>query len=724
MNTTIRYLLTAACLTPCLLIRDSSAAVNYTGDVPQAGTGFGTITLDQDTDDIPDFIDDQGNNVFDFLADPDDPLGGTPDDPATTEIDESAGLAWDDPDIWVDYETEQHLAVGPKHEGSLVINGGSALRYQSVTIGGGNINTQAGISSEFEVTTTLGLKRAGGGVMQVSGFGSIFNNDPSLIAGEFVAALDEWERAPGTAINYNLWETPDPSKRLFKGWDIDVGINGRGILTVDSGGVVQCRDAISVGFGPYGDGLVRIDGTGSTLTCRGVTTGTSSAVKSATRASSIGTYGSGIMEVTAGGSAYFGNGLAVGGLIIDSFPSTFHPFGSGQLTITGAGSQVTVQAHVVTASKFNGYALVAGDFGTDHRIANTQGTGIIKVTDGGTLTVIPEPGGTESSPTQTFDANLGIGPQGELHLQNGAVRVQNRFENAGYVRGEGTITAAVWANHLGGRIEIPRESTLTMNATSNMTWNALGGADIGNGGIDFYLGNAGSMVIRGSLYATSNGQAVDGQSASLAIFRNFRSVQWSTDPTPVIDINLPGQVVFDGGTFESIAYQNHGVTAFVGGDNVVFGTFINAEPIDYDPDTENTLMLGGQVTVSGKGTSVTFVGEVSNRSTFVIGPAACTVVFAKGFTNTSTGTIQVSTLCPSPSAVLDVGEDVRLNGGTMHLDKIARADQQVGSEFVLVAAKRIEGKFDQIKLPKLEHGLTWEVDYRESELVAKIASDI
>ena len=447
----------------------SFAAVNTGGDVPQAGTGFGTITTDLNGDNIADTIDDQGNNVFDFLADPDDPDGG------------AGGLAWDDPLIWVDYETDQNILVGEVGSGSLEINGGSALRYQHLVLGGASettfqgtnrfngarldLQTGATSTADFDFTNAIGannLPTAGVGVMTVTGFGSTFNNAPSVIPGEFATALIFAEYDPfGNGGN----PTPDSSSRPLAGgntagggYDVHVGLLGSGVLNVDSGGAVQIQDALFVGLGDSASGTVTVDGFGSSITAYGRNIFNSmNADSSGTLdfSSIIGGHGNGSLNISNGGRVDMFNGASLGAANSTSNLGGTST-GSGAVLVEGTGSVWNVYAsRAIRDPSLNTdseIALAVGELRdrTDMFPSEALGSGIVEIQTGARVNV------TFSDNYQSTAANnskMVVGFNGKVVMAGGTLSVEDALINDGNFQGYGQVDAGSVSNSTLGSID-------------------------------------------------------------------------------------------------------------------------------------------------------------------------------------------------------------------------------------------------------------------------------
>ena len=150
----------------------------------------------------------------------------------------------DDDNVLID-----EIVVGETAFGTLLISGESALRDGHLTIGASGLRTGG---------TFI---RAGTGVVRITGFGSLYNNDPTIIP-------------PGLPPNFSS-KTPRP---LDEGYDLIIGstgtvtlpgatgdIGGTGTLEISAGGRAEIQDAVVVGASPSSTGSIIVDGFDSFL---------------------------------------------------------------------------------------------------------------------------------------------------------------------------------------------------------------------------------------------------------------------------------------------------------------------------------------------------------------------------------------------------------------------------------------------------------------------------
>lgn len=280
-------------------------AVTWEGEVyPSAPTGFGTPSptavpsIDADGDNVVDWLDGTGNDIFFGAINPNDP----------DDSDAGAGLRWNHADVWRDYDSTDKLRVGKRHWGRLTINGGSALRYAGVEIG-----------------------ERGHGATIVTGAGSILNLDPTVHAAGVIVALNLGigggrqgspasstgretliENLAGTdGSGNNIVATTSPAfaltaRSVTAEYDCLVGEHGQAELQIDSGGTVVVRSRLLVGEAATGTGLVWVDGPNSLLLVNGFR-----ASGELSRQSVLGASGRGELRVTFGGSALIRGGLKI-----------------------------------------------------------------------------------------------------------------------------------------------------------------------------------------------------------------------------------------------------------------------------------------------------------------------------------------------------------------------------------------------------------------------------
>lgn len=246
------------------------------GDVkPSNPGGFGLPAdedgFDDDADEHPDWIDEQGNQVFFNDVDSTNVNGG------------AGGLAWNDARVWADCDTPQNVFLSEFGYGYLEINGGSALRYQNLYGGvlsrlhdaSGPVPWTSITGGEPTPITTFPFARIGRGILTVTGSGSVFNNAPRRIDAGLQAALNYYAgRQPGTlvaditddvAASSGTSPTIPLTARPEDGeYDIDID-NCR--INVMAGGRIEIGNRLLTGqrVTSVGPSLVVVDGIGSHL---------------------------------------------------------------------------------------------------------------------------------------------------------------------------------------------------------------------------------------------------------------------------------------------------------------------------------------------------------------------------------------------------------------------------------------------------------------------------
>ncbi len=435
----------------------SSAAMLLSGVVAHANVAtFGNVapadspfTIDNEG------INDEGNFVNVFL-------------PAT------------DPEAWKFYDTPANIFVGSTGNGTLVLNGESALRYHTLMIGGfiepypnypGPQGMSNGESIDDPATRSLLVTEpiTGRGVVRVEGFGTVFNNDPQLVPEIYVVAL-ELAGTPSTIAAPTPRGAATP-RDLGIGHDVFVGFTGRGELNVNTGGSVEVQDSLFVGLGPCARGLVVVDGLGTSLLVNGVMSGLASVVSPdfGEFPSVIGGYGTGSLRVTNGAFADFRNGLGIGawaasGVNSDSNGAldggnriTNNAIQSGLVYVSGLGSTIEI-----SGGEEGGLAIgeFLPDTATPYR--TDYGSGELAIGPGGLVIV--------NADDQDDSDDVVIGRSGQLALPGGRLHVFDELTNDGVIKtkfigevavgvqgtisGAGQINVGTFFNRIPGEVRI------------------------------------------------------------------------------------------------------------------------------------------------------------------------------------------------------------------------------------------------------------------------------
>jgi hypothetical protein len=137
----------------------------------------------------------------------------------------------DPSDIADDTNINFDVTVGITSSGTLLISGESALRDLHLFIGDkGMVGSQ---------------ERLGTGVVRITGFGSLYNNDPSILPAE-VANIANFSS-----------QSPRPTN---VGFDAYVGRYGTGTLEISAGARAEIQDGVFVGDASGAIGNLLVDG--------------------------------------------------------------------------------------------------------------------------------------------------------------------------------------------------------------------------------------------------------------------------------------------------------------------------------------------------------------------------------------------------------------------------------------------------------------------------------
>lgn len=437
------------------------AQISWEGSVlPTAPTGFPILGgVDTNGDGVSDFLFAGGNGIITDGVNQTDPTGLT-----------GIGLPWNAEQVWRAYDSAQNILVGDVNQsGTLSIFGGGKLRYQNLVIGAvseGSIPGANGLDFDlpgsieddtFRVSSYQNGGFAGGnGLVTISGFGSLFNNDPNLIARADQIALNLGGGRPIDDIVVDLDAAVQPAGNPFAtfstrnfgaatgGFDVIVGLDGTAGLLVEAGGRMEIQDALMVAVDSQSNGAVTVDGVGSSLAAFGriQLQQNLNEIRSTETASFIGGRGNGSMTVSNGARADFFNGLAVGSLGTGSDLGTgargsTQGDGSGILSVINAGSTVNVYPSIInTGAMVGNRALVIGERRTDITVPTVtaadanlqQGTLVL-----GSNAVINVAG------RNGIAGNAAVGKRGVVTLTGGRLQVDNDLETDGTIKGYGVV---------------------------------------------------------------------------------------------------------------------------------------------------------------------------------------------------------------------------------------------------------------------------------------------
>lgn len=437
------------------------AQITWEGSVlPTAPTGFPILGgVDTNNDGVSDFLFAGGNGIITDGVNQTDPTGLT-----------GIGLPWNAEQVWRAYDSAQNILVGDVNQsGTLSIFGGGKLRYQNLVIGAvseGSIPGANGLDFDlpgsigddtFRVSTYQNGGFAGGnGLVTISGFGSLFNNDPNLIARADQIALNLGGARPIDNIVVDLDAAVQPAGNPFPnfvtrnvgaatgGFDVIVGLDGTAGLLVEAGGRMEIQDALMVAVDSQSNGAVTVDGVGSSLAAFGRVELLQSLneIRSTETASFIGGRGNGSMTVSNGARADFFNGLAIGSLgtggdLGTTARGSTQGDGSGILSVINAGSMVNIYPSAInTGTMVGNRALVIGERRTNITVPTVtaadadlqQGTLVV-----GSNAVINVAGRNGAA------GNAAIGKRGVVTLTGGRLQVDNDLETDGTIKGYGVV---------------------------------------------------------------------------------------------------------------------------------------------------------------------------------------------------------------------------------------------------------------------------------------------
>ena len=306
------------------------------------------------------------------------------------------------------------VIVGRTSFGELVINQ-SQLNDMDLVIG-----------DQAMVNGTL---KRGSGVVRIEGFGSLYNNDPTI--------LPYLGTDPDMAMSPSVVPRPDDV-----GYDLYVGRFGNGVMELALGGRSEIQDAAIVGSQSGSVGTLTIDGVDSFLQSGGFETTSTDPFE--IHYMVIGELGSGTMSITNGGQSYnqgqhltSGNTPVFGAVVgsnlaaIDNAPPGNG--GAGTVYVDGVGSKWTIAGNLQVGGFHNDRTdtspLAPDDLeGTLAVYGSGVGRGTLKVSNGALVSIVPPPldQNTTNVPTSL---DFLVGRFGRVELDGGRIELLGAFNN-------------------------------------------------------------------------------------------------------------------------------------------------------------------------------------------------------------------------------------------------------------------------------------------------------
>lgn len=507
------------------------------------------------------------------------------------------------------------MAVGADANGTLIVNGGG-----DVTSGWGDIGVAAGISGDAVVNGAgsrwdMGI---GGAALGVNGVGILNVQSGGVVTSRF-CEIGVQSSGSGSATISGAGSRFDLSP-----FGVGVGINGNGALSIQTGGMVSSVGA-DIGKEVSGDGEVTIAGAGSLWDVNGIIT--------------VGMRGEGDLLVNAGGR------VEADRILMGRFASaTANMVINGEVDIDSDGSYLYVGYEAPSTLTLNGTLTVSDPGGT---IGGDDGYTIVGSSSGATGQLTINAGGSFSS-----SAQLQLGALAGSH---GTVTIH---------AGGSAISRLAASSPSGAAGNVGRDGTGIMNIAGGL-WNCLDGAL----NVGFNAGSNGTMNITNGGSALSIGGSI-GRSAG-----------------------ANGTVLIDGAgsDWTSTATLNVGVTG-TGSLTVANGGLVAAP----------TVQIGGNGTAGGIGL---FSGTVANDGTLapgdVPGPADIGLLTINGaLTQAPTGktVVDISGTATGQRDRLQISTSASLSG-TLQVNLVGGFIPAPGQEFQIITAGNVSGTFADLSGP-------------------------
>lgn len=592
-----------------------------------------------------------------------------------------------------DFAHPENIIVGDgQTPGQLVINGGTALRYQHLILGG----TEEDIDDDNGTTgdPVLGF---GDGLVRIEGFGTLFNNAPEILP----SAVSGTTTTDGTPITSEgqFDSTPRPDNG---GFDVYVGLTGSGTLAVSNGGRMEIQDGLLIGLAAGKISRVSVEGLGSRIDQRGAGGGGDGDPSPDDDGTPllVGPSGVAFLDVLDGGQIDARAGMAIGAVDIDGgLVSTNPDIGLPTFGGNGNGGQgfVTVDGFAAAIRVAGGIAV--GTYADDPEdYEEPYGTGELMISNGGAVSAYRQ----EEDGAPDEEAAMVIGNFGRVTLDDGMLFLADDLTSDGRIAGDGRIQVRNFKNRTLGQVTVAQDQHLIFRSNAEDADEASD--DTGS----FFMANDGLIDIDGgTIEFKRTFESADDH------FKN-RFAEATDDLAEVRGV-IRGQnatMRFHSGL------SNESVLAFTSGVNTVDGDVIN--------------QVTGSVVLTG-GSNTTFEDDLMNLGTLELAPTASNVELTVlgDFVSAASASLSFN-LGGGPTSAevshMTVAGDAALSGA-LSVDLTGSASPATGpmpgDEFELISgAGLLTGAFSSLSLPLLsDPAWSWLIDTTDSDFTL-VVTDI
>lgn len=621
--------------------------------------------------------------------------------------------------------SDSYLGWGSASKGTATVAGpGSQWNNDGTLIVGnygiGEVSVEDGGSVTNSGTTSIGLRSSSTGIATVTGPGAEWKNDGSLTVGSSGTGTLNIARGGEVTINERLY----------------VGFIGTGELNVSGGGKVT-NAAGHVGAVAGSTGSAKVSGTDSEWTNDGDLM--------------IGDFGTGTLSIESGGKVT--NNVGRLGVRTDA---------TGTSVVSGPGSEWTNSGGLYIGTNNGTGSLLVEAGGT---VATSQGGFSTSTTIGAGGTVTVTGIGSELNSSGALDV------LGELRIEDGG----KLSSLAGHMNGQDesganvTVTGAGsewinehllyvgtgddgWANlHIAAGARVTAGS-VSINSGSDETstarvvgdgseWNSgpLAVGDWGTGVLEVKFGAKVRNTARGDVGYGANGTGTVTVAGAGSEWNNEDNLYVASFGTAELTVaaggtitavnSFLGRFVGSSGTATVTGLEsqwNNSGSLYVGGTDSTAGGqgLLNVE-------NAGVVEVGGVVhiwptgTLAGKQGSVR--GDVMNLGTLAAGPFPGALTIDGDFTLATDGILQVdigSGTVATGNAVLDVEGAISLDG-LLQVSLFEGYTPTSGDSFNLLGFSTLSGEFATLDLQALADGLSWNISqlYTAGELSVVLPGD-
>lgn len=402
---------------------------------------------------------------------------------------------------------------------------GQAAFAQQITVGGDVFSNNALVTdpnpaSEWDAKTNFIIGNTSTGTLTVEGGGSVKHTEMAVIGNEAGSFGTVTVTGPDSK-----WSEEGSSYSI----GLMVGLDGRGGLLIEAGGVVELAGRAAIGQQMGSNGAIIVSGPGSSLLANGSALNTHFGL-------TVGEFGSGNLIIEKGGTVKSMGSSQIG----------TDGGGIGTVRVSGPGSSwETTDGAMAVGSGRGGVGTLIIEDGASVSVEYFSAIGFSSLSLLPISTGVVEVKGSKSVWKMGTGLDIAVGGTARLTITDGGF-----VDNAGetYVGGRGTVTVDGSGSglstgtdmKLGGSLDITNGGLVSVGASSEigMTASEAGIASVSGAGSKWTTGTvltvgengSGTLNISNGGVVTSQSSAIAGQSGSTGTVNvSGEGAQWNTE---------------------------------------------------------------------------------------------------------------------------------------------------------------------------------------------------